>query len=349
MKGKAPLLALLLGASAALGAALPGWLDNPKRSNPFDPKSPLNKSLNPTPIPTPSVNHASLAVSGGWGSGNKQYIYMGRVKWIPTGQIVVSDFASDGEILDATTYAWVKNFRVYVNYPWLSGDPTATFLGVAWDGGALHVPESRSRVRMLDASFDNSAGLYDSLDFCNPAPELCNPSGIALEPGFIYIADTGHHRISKLDAATKLEVQAVGSQGGLLGQFESPSDIEVVPGGYWFVADWGNHRVQRFSSAGVADLSWGGFGSGPGQFSAPTDLSLDLAGSRVFVADSGNKRFQVFDFNGVFLYQQAYSPMTGYFDQVSSIDFDPGSGRLVLAQNSSSISIPRVFVLGAYP
>ena len=60
-----------------------------------------------------------------------------------------------------------------------------------------------------------------------------------------------------------------------------------------YVADTKNHRVQVFTGDGTFLTEWGSLGIGPGQFSAPQGIAVDVAG-RVYVADSYNDRIQVF-------------------------------------------------------
>ncbi len=63
------------------------------------------------------------------------------------------------------------------------------------------------------------------------------------------------------------------------------------------VADRDNNRLQAFTNLGEFVAEFGGFGSGPGQFSLPRGLAVDNQG-RILVADSGNHRLQRLAFNG---------------------------------------------------
>jgi hypothetical protein len=63
------------------------------------------------------------------------------------------------------------------------------------------------------------------------------------------------------------------------------------------VADSGNHRIQTFDLEGNFVSTYGGPGSGPGEFSNPQGLAADNSG-HIVVADSGNNRLQVLGFDG---------------------------------------------------
>jgi len=86
--------------------------------------------------------------------------------------------------------------------------------------------------------------------------------------------------------------------------FSGPTDVVVAPDGSIFVTDGhevdSNNRVVKYSADGKYLLSWGGTGSGQGQFLVPHAIAMDSTG-RVFVADRDNNRIQIFDQDGHFL------------------------------------------------
>ncbi|MGD2167814.1 MAG: VOC family protein [Gammaproteobacteria bacterium] len=99
-------------------------------------------------------------------------------------------------------------------------------------------------------------------------------------------------------------------QAGIAGdgpdQFSGPTDVAIADDGSIFVTDGheieSNHRVMKFSPEGEFLMSFGEFGSGPGQFNVPHALAIDSNG-RLFVADRDNNRVQIFDANGQFIDQ----------------------------------------------
>jgi hypothetical protein len=112
---------------------------------------------------------------------------------------------------------------------------------------------------------------------------------------YIYIADTGNHRIQKRLKSDGSYDSKIGSQGAGDDQFESPFGISAW-GGWLAIADTGNHRVQLRV---CTDLSYsrkaGSQGSGDDQFESPKGIAL-LEGSQwVFITDTGNHRLMVRD------------------------------------------------------
>ena len=78
---------------------------------------------------------------------------------------------------------------------------------------------------------------------------------------FLYIADSGNHRIRKLDTTTNLLVTVAGTgSAGYLGdggqataaQINSPSAVAVDPSGNLYIADTENHRIRKVTAIGGA-------------------------------------------------------------------------------------------------
>ena len=82
-----------------------------------------------------------------------------------------------------------------------------------------------------------------------------------------------------------------------------PVGLSVAPDGNLYVPDTHYNRVIVFSPEGKQLREWGSFGSGPAQFTYPTDIAFDDQ-NHVFVSEYGDHdRIQVFDYAGKFLYQ----------------------------------------------
>ncbi|MCS6800522.1 MAG: TIGR03663 family protein [Chloroflexota bacterium] len=139
------------------------------------------------------------------------------------------------------------------------------------------------------------------------AGQLLEPRGIAVDgDGFIYVVDTGNHRVQKFDPSGRVVAQ-VGRRGTLDGEFTEPWGIAIAPDGTVWVADTWNHRLQQFT----ADLrflrKFGEFGESvgqvtgnPGRFYGPRAIAFLDDGS-LLVTDTGNKRIQRFRPDGQFL------------------------------------------------
>ncbi len=75
--------------------------------------------------------------------------------------------------------------------------------------------------------------------------KLKEPQGMCLADGFLYLADSGNHRIAVFDRDLRFRF-AWGTRGAAFGAFDQPADVAAF-GGRIFVLDSGNDRIQVFS------------------------------------------------------------------------------------------------------
>ncbi|MHB8992836.1 MAG: peptidyl-alpha-hydroxyglycine alpha-amidating lyase family protein, partial [Chloroflexota bacterium] len=142
--------------------------------------------------------------------------------------------------------------------------------------------------------------------------------------GAVYAADDGNHTIRKFSPDGKLLMTLgtpgvasdtgynpkAGSSYDKLASithggppFNRPTGVAIASNGDIYVCDgYGNARVHRFSADGTLIQSWGGPGTGPGQFNLPHDIWV-MPDGRVMVADRENDRIQFFSPTGEFLDQ----------------------------------------------
>ena len=90
--------------------------------------------------------------------------------------------------------------------------------------------------------------------------------------------------------------------------FNQCTHVAIDPrDGTIFVSDgYGNAAVHKFAPNGTHQHTWGGAGTGPGEFCVPHNIACDRDG-HVYVADRHNSRVQVFNSAGDF--EQAWQHM----------------------------------------
>ena len=140
-----------------------------------------------------------------------------------------------------------------------------------------------------------------------PAAEalLASPAGVALDSaGNAYVADSGNHRIRRIDAATGVITtvagtgeQGYGGDGGPASEamLAVPRGVALDTAGHVYVADSGNSRVRRvdastgvitaFAGTGDPSSGWEGGPADQARLVAPRLLAVDGANS-VFFSDS---------------------------------------------------------------
>jgi len=109
----------------------------------------------------------------------------------------------------------------------------------------------------------------------------------------------------KFDSTGKY-LASFGSWGSGNGQIATPIpfsvELAIDAQGNVYVTDGGNNRVEKFDSQGNYLSQFGSFGTGNGQFNAPTGIAIDAQGN-IYVTDVVNERVEKFDANGNYLSQ----------------------------------------------
>lgn len=190
------------------------------------------------------------------------------------------------------------------------------------------------------------------------AVPLALPAAIAFDAdGNLYLAETNHHLIRKVDPAGYISTVAGTGEQGYSGdgapatsaQMDSPTGLAVDPANNLYIADTHNQRIRKVSAASgiittVAGTGISGF-SGDGsagilaRLSNPGALALDQAGN-LYIADTGNHRIRELSGNGVLTTiagngLQAFAGDNGpatsaSIDSPSGLAIDAG-GRLFIA------------------
>lgn len=143
------------------------------------------------------------------------------------------------------------------------------------------------------------------------------PHGMRIDAtGNIWTTDVNGHTVTKMSPqGDVLLVLGVKGQAGEwddragLHLLNEPNDVAIGPSGDIFVVQGhgrGDPRVLKFDATGRLVTSWGGKGTGPGQFDLAHSIVIDSR-ERVYVADRQNRRVQVFDLNGTFIAEWKYA------------------------------------------
>lgn len=138
------------------------------------------------------------------------------------------------------------------------------------------------------AEWDGTQGEGEREGFLDPYDVAADGAG------FLYVADTKHHRVVKLTTDGAYVDSWGGPDAGAgSGQFDTPYGIKAYAEDGVYVVEKGNDRIQKLTPDGVYVTQWGGFGNSPGKLNGPNDV-IRLDADRVLVADELNNRVQSF-------------------------------------------------------
>ena len=147
------------------------------------------------------------------------------------------------------------------------------------------------------------------------AAQLHYPGSVAVDgAGNLYIADTEHHRIRRIDSSgTIATIAGTGEQGSsgdggpaFAAQLNLPAGVAVDGAGNLYIADRGNHRIRRIDASGtittIAGTGERGFSGDGGpavaaQLNFPVGVAVDGAGN-LYIADEWNNRIRRVDLSG---------------------------------------------------
>ena len=141
------------------------------------------------------------------------------------------------------------------------------------------------------------------------------PTGLALDAaGNLYVADTGNHRICKIDpTGTITTIAGTGEQGfsgdggpAVAAQLASPKGVALDATDNLYIADTGNLRIRKVDSTGtittIAGTGERGFSGDGGpaimaQFACPKGMAVD-SGGNLYIADPCNGPIRKIDSTG---------------------------------------------------
>lgn len=168
--------------------------------------------------------------------------------------------------------------------------------GLAMDSGnTLYVLDSGNN-RIV--AYQVESGIMSSLIYLRKfgssgtaAGQFNNPTGIATDGTYVYIADTDNNRVQRC-TSDGVTCTVWGGLGTYDGKFSSPKGITYdnsqVPERV-YVTDTGNNRIQWFDISGTYLGKFGSYGSGSSQFVLPYRIATESTAQFIFVLDTLNR------------------------------------------------------------
>lgn len=156
------------------------------------------------------------------------------------------------------------------------------------------------------------------------------PNGVGIDrDGYVYVADTGNHRIQKFTKDGQL-VTLWGKQGRGEGEFDAPDDIAADLDGFIYASDKFNQRIQKFTANGEFVGCWRNPGD---EWFLPSGIASDNRGS-LYILNADNKGVYRFTTDGRFIAKWGVVGDGGNAN-FNGIAVDP-DGRIVAADRDQS-------------
>ena len=274
--------------------------------------------------------------------------------------------------LMAVEYSQVMSFGTYG-----TGTSTSTtvYFNTPFDiavdsSGYIYVLDSgNNRVQKFDSTgkYVSKFGTYGTGTSTATTVYFNEPSGIAVNDSYIYVADSGNNRVQKFDKSGTYVSKFTGSttQGVLsypyriaidtssyvyvtddtrlqkftssgtyvkkYGTYNSPSGVAVGSDKWRYVIDYFNDNIKIFDDAGVLQYTAGSSGAGNGQLKNATGIAVNDLSTILYVADTGNSRIQILDYSGVYQSQfGTYGSGSGQFNSPTGIAVDSSENLYVV-------------------
>ena len=198
---------------------------------------------------------------------------------------------------------------------------TATFTVVATGGQTLNYQWQFNGTNLppiITTVAGNGIGTYGGDGGAANNASLSSPNGVASDAaGNLYIADTGNHRIRRVDTngiITTVAGNGVGTYGGDGGaaantSLNNPNGVALDAAGNLYIADRSNQRIRKVDKNGIITTVAGNGSAGtpygengiPATSASlwnPQGVALDGAGN-LFIADWFNSQIRKVDTNGI--------------------------------------------------
>lgn len=159
---------------------------------------------------------------------------------------------------------------------------------MAYEDGTLYIADG------ISASIRTYSGIGFNVDKWTEGSNLLKPTGVALDPLHLYIADSDKQLVLVYSRNTRSYERIGIDKGPSDGQLSAPADIEMY-GGNFYVSDSGKNVIFVYDQ-NFTLISTIGRGRGGVNLLSPHGFQIDS--DRIYVADSGNNRVVVFSLDG---------------------------------------------------
>lgn len=275
-----------------------------------------------TPAPLAVYNISTYAGTGtlgfsgdGGAASSAQFSYPYAVAVTSAGTVYVADQVNNRirKITSTGIISTIAGNGTYGNGGAATAATLANPQGVAVDAaGNVYVADyGNNRIRKISTTgiITNFAGSGTGIDgSAATAADIYHPAAVAVDAsGNVYIAETGNHRVRKVNTSGIISSVAGTGVSGYSGdagaataaKLSSPYGVTVDASGNIYIADLGNNRIRKVSGGiittvagtGVAGFSGDGGAATSANINTPYGMTLDASGN-MYICDYNNFRIR---------------------------------------------------------
>jgi tripartite motif-containing protein 71 len=259
----------------------------------------------------------------------------------PGGNVFVSDWEDDKVAEYGEGGGFIRQFGSQGNEPGQLENPT----GIAIDSrGDVWVPDQKNgRVEEFNQGGEY-LGRFGAKGTGAGQFELTYPTGIATDTnGDIWVTDWGNNRVEKwvsgnyVPSITPTYMGSFGTAGTGAGHFSAVDGLAVDAKGDIWATDINANLVQKFTPGGELLGSYGGTGTGNGQYAIPTGPTVNSG--HVWIADFANNRIQELSESGTFLSKFGTTGTQNgpYFERPAEVAVDPSHHLWVADEGNNRV------------
>ena len=248
------------------------------------------------------------------GSGNDQFDQPTGVAFDAAGNIYVCDGGGWGydsgnhriQVLDKN-----GNYVTTIGQTGVAGGGNNQLHGprhIAIFGDRLYIADvGNHRVQIFNISNPASPSYAGTIGVTGSSgsdnTHFNNPSGVAVDANYIYVADRWNHRVQIFNHSAPYGYQGTiaGTYGPGDDQFKDPMDVALDAAGNIYVADYWNQRVQQFNAARAYVRTYGTTGvpylTDGTHFNEPGGVAVARDGS-IYVVEGYGQRLVKLDAAG---------------------------------------------------
>jgi DNA-binding beta-propeller fold protein YncE len=173
--------------------------------------------------------------------------------------------------------------------------------------------------------------------------KLKEPAQVAIDShGNVWVADKGNKRVDEFSAVgTYLASITNNGERNSRGEqkpLEAPVGVAECGGMLW-VTDEAADTLIEYADGGGYIATFGGKGTGNGQFEEPRQVACEPVGDDIYVVDAGNKRVEEFNQAGSFLEKFGASSGEGAFSMPAGIAVGAAGTVYVTDQTLRSVKV----------